>query len=141
MVEQQAVQVEIATLIRQGDQQEEFAFQEPGQLVQMANQKRYLRYVERQNAIETPVQFRFDQEQVILSRQVQLKSMMVFDQQQATITKYPTAYGLIDLTIQTQDLKVDINWPQAQGSVLIKYQLLNQGQLLGNYRIKLQFKA
>lgn len=141
MVEQQVVQVEIATLIRQGDQQEEFAFQEPGQLVQMANQKRYLRYVERQNEIETPVQFRFDQEQVILSRQGQLKSMMVFDQQQATITKYPTAYGLIDLTIQTQDLKVDINWPQAQGSVLIKYQLLNQGQLLGNYRIKLQFKA
>lgn len=141
MVEQQAVQVEIATLIRQGDQQEEFAFQEPGQLVQMANQKRYLRYVERQNEIETPVQFRFDQEQVILSRQGQLKSMMVFDQQQATISKYPTAYGLIDLTIQTQDLKVDINWPQGHGSVLIKYQLLNQGQLLGNYRIKLQFKA
>lgn len=141
MVLQQAVTVEVSTLIRQGNQQEEFAFQEPGQLVQMGNQKRYLRYVERQNELETPIQFRFDQDQVILSRHGQLRSTMVFDQHQATISKYPTVYGVIDLTVRTQDLKVTIDWLRGQGEVWIKYQLLNQGQLLGNYQIKLQFKA
>ena len=78
---------------------------------------------------------------MILSRHGQLRSTLVFDQHQTTISKYPTVYGVIDLTVRTQDLKVTIDWLRGQGEVRIKYQLLNQGQLLGNYQIKLQFKA
>lgn len=134
------VQVKLSSTITQEGQQERFDFEEAGTFVEI-NGKYYLRYVEHQQGQETPVQFRFDEDLVRLRRKSVVETNLLFDPRQATIMRYRTQYGLINLEVETQRLDRQVDPITPAGQVTVSYQLKNGGQVVGSYQLELQFTA
>ncbi len=120
---------------------EKFAFHEPGRLIRLGGGQTYLRYLEHQAGQETPVQFRLDGKGVQLDRRGPKETRLQFQEDQETITRYQTEYGVIHLAVTTFELTKEINFEERWGRLTTKYQLKNAGQVLGTYRIQLQFQA
>ncbi len=90
------VKVKMSSQMTQDGETANFAFAEDGQLATVGD-KHYLRYTEHQHGIETPVQFRLDNQQVHLLRAGDVETRFVFDEAAATTSRYQTAYGPIRL--------------------------------------------
>lgn len=131
--------VHLATTIRQDGQQESFSFDEAGNFVEL-NSKYYLRYVEHQNGQATPVQFRLD-DQVHLHRSGELTTLLNFDLNAPTFTRYRTQYGVIRLTVNTTQLEKTVDPAKATGKLKVNYTLATGGQVVGSYQLQLQFTA
>lgn len=124
-----------------GGQNEDFAFKEDGQLVQLPNGGIYLRYIEHQEESAVPVQFRLDGEKVHLHRHGPHETRLEFLAGQTTKTRYRTDYGVINLEVETTALAKEIDVAGQQGQLSVAYHLKNNGAVLGSYRIELQFTA
>lgn len=125
----------------QGGETEEYEFHENGQLAQLGGGQLYIRYIEHQEAIATPVQFRIDREDVQLDRRGPRETRLLFKNHQETMTRYATEYGMIHLKVLTTYLRKTADLASGHGSIQIDYQLKNAGQVLGTYRIQLHFSA
>jgi uncharacterized beta-barrel protein YwiB (DUF1934 family) len=135
------VRVNLVTTIEQDGQQQQFKFDEPGQLV-LVNGHYYLRYHETDQHTSVPVTFRFDDDQtVMLSRSSENRLRIMFNAKQDYETHYKTAYGMMKLIVKTQRLLTDLDLMNAYGKLAIDYELHAQGQLIGKYQIRLQFNA
>lgn len=141
MVETRAVRVKLATKLHVGDEHDQFSFEEPGQLAQLQNGRWYLRYTEHQNGVASPVQFRFDDEQIVLTRGKNPQTTLIFDAHQPATVQYPTAYGKLNLEVKTTTYAPLIDWTHAIGKVNLAYELHHQGHRLGKYQLTLQFQA
>ena len=107
----------------------------------MENGQHYLRYVEHQGSQATPVQFRLAPDEIHLVRSGAQKTHFRFANGSEHLTHYQTEYGRIALRVVTNRLDTDLNLAAIAGHVEIRYQLLMQDQLIGNYQIQLQFGA
>ena len=139
MKEQFPVTVRVATVIEQEGQTERFSFEEAGQLVELANGQRYLRYVEHQEGASTPVQLRVGDD-LQLTRSGEVKTRLTFSKEEETTSRYRTPYGVIPLTVTTDELVFDLDWPK-KGTVHLRYRLRAGGQEVGRYQLELQFEA
>lgn len=139
MKQQFPVQVRVTTKIDQAGQQEHFTFTEAGQLVELANGQRYLRYVEHQAGVATPVHLRLGDD-LQLTRSGAIKTRLTFTSEQTTTSRYRTPYGVILLTVTTDELVQDLDWPQ-RGRVQLRYHLQAGDQAVGRYQLELQFEA
>lgn len=126
--------------MEQDDQQETFQFEEDGEFI-VLNDKYYLRYLEHQNGQATPVQFRLDDEEVHIRRQGATETWLVFDQEQPTITRYRTEYGVMQLRVVTSRLDKDLDPVTPAGRLSLHYRLQAGGQEIGSYQIELHFAA
>lgn len=133
--------VHLTTSMTMGGETEHFEFTESGQLIRLNGGQVYLRYVEHQDGQETPVQFRLDGDAVQLSRRGPRETRLVFRKDVETTTRYQTEYGIIHLGVDTQELVKEVDFTGQQGQISVRYQLKNNGQVLGTYRIELQFQA
>lgn len=122
-----------------GSETEHFEFTESGQLIRLNGGQIYLRYLEHQDNQETPVQFRLDEDRVQLDRRGPRQTRLVFEAGSETTTRYQTEYGIIHLGVETRQLIKKVDFTNHAGSLQAAYRLKNQGQVLGTYRIQLQF--
>ncbi|MBD5805621.1 DUF1934 domain-containing protein [Lactobacillus sp. 0.1XD8-4] len=132
------VKVKLSTTITQEGQQEHFDFVEDGTFVEI-NGKYYLRYLEHQNGQETPVQVKFEDELVRLRRRGSVETNLFLDPHQATIMRYRTQYGILNLDVVTESLEKKVDVQKPAGQVSVKYQLKQAGQIIGSYQLELQF--
>ena len=132
------VKVKMSSQMTQDGETANFSFEEDGQLATVGN-KHYLRYTEHQHGIETPVQFRLDDQQVHLLRSGDVETRFVFDETTDTTSRYQTAYGPIDLRVVTKRLAKQVNWDESRGSLEVEYDLHSAGMLVGSYHVSLQF--
>ena len=126
--------------MEQDGQQETFQFEEDGEFI-VLNDKYYLRYLEHQNGQATPVQFRLDDEEVHIHRQGATETWLVFDQEQPTITRYRTEYGVMQLQVVTSQLDKNLDPETPAGQLSLRYRLQGGGQESGSYQIELHFVA
>ena len=122
-----------------GSETEHFEFTESGQLIRLNGGQIYLRYLEHQDNQETPVQFRLDEDRVQLDRRGPRQTRLVFEAGSETTTRHQTEYGIIHLGVETRQLIKKVDFTNHAGSLQAAYRLKNQGQVLGTYRIQLQF--
>lgn len=134
------VKVQLATTMTQDGQQDHFEFSESGEFINL-NGKYYLRYLEHQNGAETPVQFRLDEGAIHLHRQGATETRLKFDLSQPTITHYRTEYGMIQLQVLTSELTTNLDPLIPAGRLTVAYELHAGEQLIGSYRLELQFSA
>ena len=131
--------VHLTTSMTMGSETEHFEFTESGQLIRLNGGQIYLRYLEHQDNQETPVQFRLDEDRVQLDRRGPRQTRLVFEAGSETTTRYQTEYGIIHLGVETRQLIKKVDFTNHAGSLQAAYRLKNQGQVLGTYRIQLQF--
>lgn len=122
-------------------QHDEFEFHEDGQLIQMKGGTAYLTYVEHQDGQETPVKLKLDSDSIHLTRQGPRETNLLFKADETTVSHYQTEYGIIRLEVITQHLQNGLDLDQRTGDLKIHYQLKNGDQLLGSYRLQLQFES
>lgn len=135
------VKIHLRTAIKMDAQHDEFEFHETGQLIRMAGGNDYLRYVEHQEGQATPVKLKLADDSVHLTRQGARETNLLFKRAGTTVSHYRTEYGVIRLDVITQKLDNALDLDQQTGSLQIHYQLKNGDQLLGSYRLQLQFES
>lgn len=133
------VNVKIKTHIRQDDKTEDFYFDEVGQLFKMG-ETIYIRYQENSNEGVIPVTMKLVSDKTIqLRRHAKNDLRMVFDTKRQQTTKYKTPAGLFDITTQTNFLDFKYELEPTKGNVAIDYLLITGGEVVGEYKIRLQF--
>ncbi|WP_170999592.1 DUF1934 domain-containing protein [Paucilactobacillus kaifaensis] len=127
------------TTIEQDGEQEQFNFDETGQLVSIKDAY-YLRYQEGETKI--PVTFKFDGNgDIFLTRNAANRTRFQFRPNQTFETHYQSEYGLIKLEVRTIRVLREIDFNAGHGHLIVDYQLWAQKQLIGKYQIRLQFNA
>lgn len=124
----------------QDDQQESFEFSEDGEFIDL-NGKLYLRYLEHQGGVTTPVRFRLDDGEVALHRQGATETWLNFDMTAPTITRYQTEYGMMQFQVVTTELESSLDSTVPAGELKVSYQLKAGEQIIGTYQLELQFAA
>ena len=130
------IKITIKTLQQQDGQLNKYQQEFSGRLAKV-KENTYLRYEEDQNLIVT---FKVDEKGIWLTRNgSQMKLRLYFDEAKHYETNYQTPFGAINLTCQTQ--KVLFEEENAKGQLAVDYQLFSGEELLGEYKIRLQFEA
>lgn len=133
------VKVNLKTTMTQDGKTDQYVFKEPGQLATLANGQHYLRYLEHQAGQATPVQFRLSDDEIHLIRNGSQKTHFIFKPAYQHVMPYQTEYGKIYLQVVTDQMQTKFDLTAGQGDLKIRYRLLMQDQLIGNYDIQLQF--
>lgn len=130
------IKITIKTLQQQDGQLNKYQQEFSGRLAKV-KENTYLRYEEDQNLTVT---FKVDEKGIWLTRKgSQMKLRLYFDEAKHYETNYQTPFGAINLTCQTQ--KVLFEEENAKGQLAVDYQLFSGEELLGEYKIRLQFEA
>lgn len=138
MLKQVPVNIDLKTVQEQNNELEEFELAEVGELTQK-DETLYLRYNESNNEAKTTLKIRQDEllltrQQTNMSLQLKLKNGELLG------AKYKTAYGVILLNAKC--LAYDfIRKNETSGQLEAKYELYSGEELLGKYKLELQFKA
>ncbi|CAH1850846.1 DUF1934 domain-containing protein [Convivina intestini] len=134
------VQVDLTTQIWQDSGDEKFDFHLPGQLI-IRNGTAYLSYTEQlPDQSDTEVRFKLKPQQVGLTRTNENTTHLSFKAQQDQETVYQTAAGPMVLNTYTTGLDLALDQAKGAGQLLLEYVLSSQGQVVGRYRVDLQFK-
>lgn len=140
MVPHTAIQVQLTTKIDQEGVIETHQFTETGELTQKGTTL-YLCYQEHQGEQPAvPVTFKLQTDQLLLTRgTTELRSQLLFQEQQTTTGQYQTVYGNLALTTQTTKFQVELDLPHLTGQIAVDYQLFSGDNLLGKYELRLIF--
>ena len=87
----------------------------------------------------TDTKLRIGDEYIILEREGTTSTKMHFEKGKPTISLYNTPYGMLELTIQTKKLDIDIT--EDGGDVEIDYEMQVAGQPPIKTKLKLNIKA
>ena len=87
----------------------------------------------------TDTKLRIGDEYIILEREGTTSTKMHFEKDKPTISLYNTPYGMLELTIQTKKLDIDIT--EDGGDVEIDYEMQVAGQPTIKTKLKLNIKA
>lgn len=137
------IAIHLETFIEQEGEKNHLVFDEPGQVFQMGNSI-YLRYqeVDEKSGQKIPVTMKIDGEgTVLLTRAAENEMRLRFASGKRIEARYRTPYGLFPIETVTPLLDVQLQNEPLAGQVNIDYQLLAGKQLIGNYKIRLQFTA
>lgn len=136
------VHVNVSTQIKQGNELEEFTIETTGNFTVIGDVG-YLRYYEKYtDQADALVTLKFKDEQLQLTRrQEDLLLRMIFDKQTRQRANYRIGANNLSLETLTQDLQINLIASQNSGAVLVDYQLHSGHELLGEYKIRLQFNA
>lgn len=134
------VNLRLRTLINQNNEENEFLYELPGQVVRVGDNL-YIRYQEPQEKGESyPVTLKiFPDGQIQLVRASQTRTRFLFNQDQVTETLYQTPYGSLAFQVKTNDLHFSLKDEPISGRVAVVYELLMDAQIVGNYFFELTF--
>lgn len=91
---------------------------------------------------EARVTFKVCEDDVYLSRKSgQMRLKLHFNENGKFETSYLTPYGAVDLRCETDYCKFDYDRKVQRGSLTIDYRLFTGDEILGEYKIRLQFAA
>lgn len=115
------------------------AFEESGRIVYM-NHSYYIRYEETSEEETVPVTVKINPDGIVnLIRQGEQATRLTFDSEKPTQTQYKTPTGIMQIRIETNDLKVSYYDRPFAGRVSVNYELYLGEQQLGTYQIRLRF--
>lgn len=137
------IEIHLETFIEQEGEQSHMVFDEPGQVFQMGRSI-YLRYQEldEETGGRVPVTMKIDGESnVLLTRSAESEMRLRFANGKRIEARYRTPYGIFPIETVTPMLDVRIQNGPLAGRINIDYQLFAGEQLIGNYKIRLQFTA
>lgn len=133
------VKVKVQTHIEQDGKSESFSFNEPGQFFQMGDTS-YIRYQETNPLGKVPVTVKLAADGTVqLRRHASADLRLVFDLQQPMLTKYRTPAGLIDIITETKMVNFNYQTDPVNGTLAIDYELVTGEEIVGQYKIRLQF--
>lgn len=87
----------------------------------------------------TDTKLRIGDEYIVLEREGSTTTKMHFEKGKPTVSLYNTPYGMLELTIETKDLKIDMT--EEGGDVEINYEMQVAGQPPIKTKLKLNIKA
>ncbi|KRL06214.1 DUF1934 domain-containing protein [Liquorilactobacillus oeni] len=135
------VLIHLKTRHSQDGEVDEYEKEFQGQIFQIGDSL-YLRYNEEKYEDGATVTFKIfgDSNNVQLTRKKEDSRMQLFfgDSQRISAT-YRTPYGDIPIETVTPDLTISLKENPLAGKININYLLYSGGQLLGEYKIRLQF--
>ncbi|AXR44025.1 DUF1934 family protein [Pediococcus pentosaceus] len=137
------IEIHLETFIEQEGEKTHLAFDEPGQIFQMGDSL-YLRYQEKneETGKKSPVTMKIDGDgNVLLTRSSESEMRLRFANGKRIEARYRTPYGLFPIETVTPFLEIELQEGPLAGRVNIDYQLFAGEQLIGNYKIRLQFTA
>ncbi|KRL01836.1 DUF1934 domain-containing protein [Liquorilactobacillus capillatus] len=138
------VLVYVQTQRNQNGEISNYAKKFQGQLFQMGPSL-YLRYLEEneKSADEATVTFKISENGIVqlIRRQADMQSKLYFGDKQRIAALYRTTAGDIPIETITPKLSVEIRENPLSGVIKIDYALYNNEELLGNYKLRLQFTA
>lgn len=136
----QPVEIFLETTIRQEDQVHQHVFEEMGRIVKV-NEQYYLRFEERgeeESAASVTIKIH-PQGRVTVIRNAEHTTRLTFDKDQKTITRFATPAGMLELDVSTTSLELALKDRPFSGYLEVDYQMVNGGQLLGEYQMRLRF--
>lgn len=132
-------EIVMETAYEQNGERHHHAFEEIGKVVYM-NNNYYIRYEESQDGEKVPVTVKISPEGVVhLIRNGENTTRLTFDSEKYTQTQYKTPQGIMQIRVETADLKVSYYDRPFAGRVSVDYQLYLGEQKLGTYQIRLRF--
>ncbi|CAM2898107.1 MULTISPECIES: DUF1934 domain-containing protein [Dellaglioa] len=138
------IAIHLETVKTQEGEVERYVIETTGQLVRLGDGM-YIRYKEEdeETGQTIPVTFKLqDDGEIQLTRETDaIRTKLIFLAQKKISGTYKTAYGRIPIEIETKRLKSQLKNQPISGSVEIDYRLTTNGELLGDYNIRLQFTA
>ncbi|MEG1003617.1 DUF1934 domain-containing protein [Clostridium sp.] len=87
----------------------------------------------------TDTKLRIGKEYIVLEREGSTTTKMHFQKDKPSVSLYNTPYGMLELSINTKDLEIDMN--EDGGKVHIKYDMQVAGQPPIKTELKLEIKA
>lgn len=133
------VNVEIKTYIEQDGKSESFSFSEVGQFFKMGTTV-YIRYQETNPLGKIPVTMKLANDGTAqLRRHASSDLRLVFNPNELASTKYATPAGLMDITTRTKMVNFTYQEAPLTGGVQIDYELITGKEVVGQYKIRLQF--
>ncbi|AUJ33151.1 YwiB family protein [Liquorilactobacillus nagelii] len=132
--------IHLVTTREQDGEVSEYEKKFSGQIFQIGNSL-YLRYVETQAPEKVIVTFKIiDQNSIQLTRKrSDLKLRLFFEDNHRVAAAYQTSYGVIPIETVTPHLQILLQQSPLAGAIKIDYLLYNGLELLGKYKIRLQF--
>lgn len=132
------VKVDVRTRQIQSGEKNDYSQEFDGRL-SIKNQTLYLRYDE---SSEARVTFKVCEDDVYLSRKSgQMRLKLHFNENGKFEISYLTPYGAVELRCETDCCKFDYDRKVQRGSLTIDYRLFTGDEILGEYKIRLQFAA
>lgn len=130
--------VTLTTQITQDNSREEFSFEEEG-ILTLTQNALYIRYTERQQALETPVTFKISKiDDILLHRHNDFTDMQLhFTPNKTFQTQYVTTQGNIPIAVRTDTFVNQITAEHPYGKLAITYSLLNNDSIIGTYTLNL----
>ena len=138
------IKLHLHTSIIQADQQEEHTFDENGEITQVGNAL-YIRYFETSEGQGLPVMVKIANDGTVqLTRgnsKTDTQVKLYFNSNTPTLANYRTPYGRLPIKVVTNHLVVKIKEKPLSGEVNVMYQLFDQEQNIGDYRLRLLFSV
>ncbi|MHC9533443.1 DUF1934 domain-containing protein [Dellaglioa sp. L3N] len=138
------IEIHLETIKTQEGEVERYVIETTGQLVRLGDGM-YIRYKEEEDESgeSTPVTFKLqDDGEIQLTRETDaIRTKLIFLAKQKINGVYKTAYGRMPIEIETIRLKSQLKDQPISGAIEIDYRLTTNGELLGDYNIRLQFTA
>jgi len=137
------VMIHLETHIKQDEDVSDYRLDVDGQLVQMGSNL-YLRYLEpnKETGEQTPVTMKFTPDgEVHLTRKAEAELRLHFVSGKRVTARYNTPYGIMPIETVTPYLETSFQEKPFSGNVKIDYLLYANDDLVGNYKIRLQFTA
>ncbi|MBW1604798.1 DUF1934 domain-containing protein [Lactobacillus sp. Sy-1] len=135
--------IHLETSISQADDHDNFVYDVEGQLARVG-QSFYLRYQEDDpnTGKKVPVTFKMDDSgEVRLTRAADNRLQVRFAQGKKHVARYSTPYGLMNMDAETVQLSYQYQDNPARGNLSVDYRLFSGVNLLGDYKIRLQFSV
>lgn len=132
-------EVKMETSYEQNGETHHHSFEQQGRVVYM-NHSYYIRFEEEHAEEAIPVTIKVNPNGVVdLIRYGEATTRLSFDSENATQTQYKTPAGIMQLRVETENLKVSYYDRPFAGRVDVDYALYLDEQILGTYRIRLRF--
>lgn len=132
-------EIVMETSYEQNGENHRHVFEESGRIVYM-NHSYYIRYEESTNGETVPVTIKINPDGIVhLNRQGEQATRLTFDSENHTQTQYKTPAGIMQIRVETTDLKVSYYDRPFAGRVFVGYSLYLGQQQLGTYQIRLRF--
>lgn len=126
------------TIIQEGEVFKH-SFDEMGRIVQL-NGNYYIRYTESKEDEEVATMIKIGEDGVVsLTRHGDSKTRLVFDNNEETLTTYPTPQGVLQLAVKTDRLSISTTEQPFAGEVEVDYMIHMADAPLGTYKIRLIF--
>ena len=129
----------LETTIIQEEEVFKHSFDEMGRIVLM-NDNYYIRFEEEQDGAKHTNLIKVQPNGTVqLTRHGANKTIMVFNDQEDTYTKYATPTGIMPLRVKTNRLKTGYNDQPFAGEVEVDYVIYLEDYPLGTYQLRLRF--